>query len=147
VTGVFSILAAPSVWAMTPIEYGGYVSYPFAGPELKTKATLAVMKSYPKLENYLKSNYQKDTYLLATLDAKMAAPIILDTGLPVMAMGGFNGSDPALTVEKLQTLVTNGQIRYFLMENRSYNNQKSTILNWIRKNCLVVPAYRCKDYN
>ena len=30
----------------------------------------------------------------------------------VMAMGGFTGSDPALSVEKLQALVSSGQLRF-----------------------------------
>ncbi|MCM2532586.1 hypothetical protein NDK43_09570 [Neobacillus pocheonensis] len=130
---------------MTPIEYGGSVTKPFAGPELKSQHGRDGMTSNPKLENYLKSNYQQGTYMVATLNATSAAPIILDTGLPVMAMGGFMGNDPALTVEKLQKLVNDGQIRYFLLQGRSFGNQQSTVLNWIRTNCRVVPAYKWQD--
>jgi 4-amino-4-deoxy-L-arabinose transferase-like glycosyltransferase len=98
------------------------------------------MTSNPKLESYLTANYQKGTYLVATLNATSAAPIILDTGLPVMAMGGFMGSDPAISVEKLQNLVNEGQIRYFLLQGRSFSNQQSDVANWIKNNCVIVPA-------
>jgi 4-amino-4-deoxy-L-arabinose transferase-like glycosyltransferase len=139
-TCVLSLLAAPTAWAMTPIEYGGSVTKPFAGPELQTQHGRDGMTSNPKLENYLIANYQKGTYLVATLNAMSAAPIILDTGLPVMAMGGFMGSDPAISVEKLQNLVNEGQIRYFLLQGRSFNNQQSDVANWIKNNCVIVPA-------
>jgi 4-amino-4-deoxy-L-arabinose transferase-like glycosyltransferase len=143
--GVLALVAAPTAWAMTPIEYGGSVTKPFAGPELKTQHGRNGMASNPKLENLLKSNYREGSYLVATLNATTAAPIILDTGLPVMAMGGFMGNDPALTVEKLQKLVNDGQIRYFLLQERSFGNQQSAVLNWIKTNCLVVPADKWQD--
>jgi 4-amino-4-deoxy-L-arabinose transferase-like glycosyltransferase len=140
-TCVLSLVAAPTAWAMTPIEYGGSTTKPFAGPELQAQHGRdgMAMTSNPKLENYLMSNYRKGTYLVATLNAMSAAPIILDTDLPVMAMGGFMGSDPALSVQKLQTLVNEGQIRYFLLQGRSFGNQQSAVENWIKNNCVIVP--------
>jgi 4-amino-4-deoxy-L-arabinose transferase-like glycosyltransferase len=137
---VLSLLAAPTAWAMTPIEYGGSVAKPFAGPELQTQHGRDGTTSNPNLENYLMANYQKGAYLVATLNATSAAPIILDTGLPVMALGGFMGSDPAISVEKLQNLVNEGQIRYFLLQGRSFGNQQSDVANWIKNNCVIVPA-------
>jgi hypothetical protein len=142
---VLSLVAAPTVWAMTPIQYGGSVSKPFAGPELKTQRDWMGMASNPKLENYLKANYRPGTYLVATFNAMSAAPIILDTNLPVMAMGGFMGADPALTVEKLQKLVNDGQVRYFLLPADSFGNQQSAVIHWIKANCRVVPADKWKD--
>jgi 4-amino-4-deoxy-L-arabinose transferase-like glycosyltransferase len=139
-TCVLSLLVAPTAWAMTPIEFGGSVTKPFAGPELQKQHGRDGTTSNPNLENYLMANYQKGTYLVATLNATSAAPIILDTGLPVMAMGGFMGSDPAISVEKLQNLVNEGQIRYFLLQGRSFGNQQSDVANWIKNNCIIVPA-------
>jgi hypothetical protein len=57
-----------------------------------------------------------------------------------MAMGGFMGSDPAISVEKLQSLVNEGQIRYFLLQGRSFGNQQSDVATWIKNNCVIVPA-------
>ncbi|WP_066268713.1 glycosyltransferase family 39 protein [Heyndrickxia acidicola] len=145
VIGVLSLVVAPSAWAITPIEYGGNVTKPVAGPELKNQHGQEDMASNAKLENYLKSNYQKGTYLVATLNSMSAAPMILDTGLPVMAMGGFMGNDPALTVPKLQKLVNEGQVRYFLLQGRSFGGQQSAVLNWIKSNCVVVPASKWED--
>ncbi|MED4227119.1 glycosyltransferase family 39 protein [Neobacillus cucumis] len=143
--GVLALVAAPTAWAMTPIEYGGSVTKPFAGPELKNQHESDGRASNPQLENYLKSNYLEGSYLVATLDAMSAAPFILDTGLPVMAMGGFMGNDPAITVEKLQKMVKDGEVRYFLLQGRSFGNQQSAVLNWIKSNCIVVPASKWQD--
>lgn len=142
---VLSLTAAPAVWAITPIEYGGSVTKPFAGPELKNQHGRDGMRLDPKLENYLESNYQPGTYLLATMNANTAAPIILDTGLPVMAMGGFMGNDPALSAEKLQSLASQGQIHFFLIEGRSFGNQQRDILNWIQNNCKIVPSSKWQN--
>ncbi|OIK07941.1 hypothetical protein BIV60_26885 [Bacillus sp. MUM 116] len=143
--GVLALVTAPAVWAVSPIQYGGSVTKPFAGPELKTQSAWKEKMSNPNLENYLKANYRKGTFLAATLDATSAAPLLLDTNLPVMAMGGFKGSDPALTVEKLQKMASVGQIRYFLLQEETRGNEQSSIINWIRTNCRVVPAYKWRD--
>jgi hypothetical protein len=39
---------------------------------------------------------------------------MLNTGRPVMAIGGVMGSDPSPTLEQFQALVADGQIRYFV---------------------------------
>ena len=43
-----------------------------------------------------------------------AAGLQLGTGLPVMAVGGFNGSDPYPTLVQFQQYVADGRIHYFL---------------------------------
>ena len=143
--GVLALVTAPTAWAMSPIQYGGSVTKPFAGPELKNQRAWNQKTPSPKLENYLKANYREGTFLAATLDATTAAPILLDTKLPVMAMGGFKGSDPALSVEKLQKLANEGQIRFFLLQENSRGNEQPAIINWIQTNCRVVPAYKWQD--
>jgi hypothetical protein len=40
-----------------------------------------------------------------------AAGYQLSSGLPVMAVGGFNGTDPAPTLEQFQKLVADGEMR------------------------------------
>jgi 4-amino-4-deoxy-L-arabinose transferase-like glycosyltransferase len=45
----------------------------------------------------------------------MAEGLILATGKPVMAVGGFSGSDPILTVGELQKMVENGVVKYYMV--------------------------------
>jgi len=72
----------------------------------------------PQLLSFLESHRGNARYLVATPNAMTAAPIVIATGQPVMALGGFSGSDPILTTSDLEHLVANGTVRYFLMGGR-----------------------------
>jgi hypothetical protein len=64
----------------------------------------------------------------------------LATGDPVMAIGGFNGSDPAPSLEQFQRYVAAGRIHYFLgggrMGGRSMGGGDSAqqISAWVAAN-------------
>jgi 4-amino-4-deoxy-L-arabinose transferase-like glycosyltransferase len=62
--------------------------------------------------DYLVANQGTASWVVAVSDATSAGQIELATGRAVMAMGGFTGSDNALTVEKLQALVASGDLRF-----------------------------------
>jgi len=68
----------------------------------------------PALLTYLEQHQGSATWLVATSSANGGDSIELATGRPVLAMGGFMGTDPALTVSKLRQLVASGQLRYVL---------------------------------
>ncbi len=53
-------------------------------------------------------------WVAAAVGSQSAAGLQLGTELPVMAIGGFNGSDPAPTLEQFQEYVDAGRIHYFL---------------------------------
>jgi hypothetical protein len=67
------------------------------------------------LIRFLTANRQGERYLLATGTAVLAAPIIVQTGEAVMAMGGFMGADPILSPEQLARLVGNQEVRFVLV--------------------------------
>lgn len=69
----------------------------------------------PKLFAYLQQHAHGETYLLATPNARLAAPIIVHTGKPVMAMGGFSGEDRFVTPEQLRAMVAAHQVRYIFL--------------------------------
>lgn len=72
-----------------------------------------------KLVSYLEQLQGGAKWLVATSNATSAAQIILAAGgKPVLAMGGFSGSDPAMTVTKFQKYVSSGQLRYVLADGR-----------------------------
>ena len=50
----------------------------------------------------------------ATTGSQNAAGYQLASGLPVMAIGGFNGSDPAPTLEQFKEYVEQGLVRYYI---------------------------------
>jgi hypothetical protein len=50
----------------------------------------------------------------AAVGANSAAGFQLASGEPIMAIGGFNGSDPAPSLEQFRSHVANGDIHYFI---------------------------------
>jgi 4-amino-4-deoxy-L-arabinose transferase-like glycosyltransferase len=59
------------------------------------------------------------TWAAATVGSESAAPLQLATGRPVLAIGGFNGTDPAPTLAEFERLVSKHKIHYFVGQNRS----------------------------
>lgn len=54
------------------------------------------------------------TWTTAAVGAQNAASYQLATGEPVMAIGGFNGSDPSPTLAQFKEYVEEGRIHYFV---------------------------------
>ncbi len=54
------------------------------------------------------------TWVAAAVGSNNASGYQLATGLPVMAVGGFNGSDPSPTLAQFQAYVAAGEVHYFL---------------------------------
>ena len=54
------------------------------------------------------------TWVAAAASSQAAAPIELATGKAVMALGGFSGSDPAITLARFKALVAAGKIHYYI---------------------------------
>jgi 4-amino-4-deoxy-L-arabinose transferase-like glycosyltransferase len=83
-----------------------------------------------KLVNYLEQNKGNAKYLVAYSSSSEAAPLIIQTGQPVMSLGGFLGSDPILTQSQLQQLIKAGTIRFFMLSgNRTAGTTGSSANN------------------
>ena len=68
----------------------------------------------PALTAALDSSANRYTWVAATVGSNQASGYQLATGKPVMAIGGFNGTDPAPTLAAFQKLVAEGRIHYFI---------------------------------
>ena len=53
----------------------------------------------------------------ATVGAESAAPFQLASGEPIMAIGGFNGTDPAPTLAQFKKMVAAHEVHYFIGAN------------------------------
>jgi len=62
----------------------------------------------------LQSNASQYTWVAAAVGANSAAGYQLGSGDPVMAIGGFNGTDPAPSLASFEKLVAQGKIHYFI---------------------------------
>jgi hypothetical protein len=68
----------------------------------------------PQLVAALEANASAYRWVAATTGSNNAAGLQLSSGLPVMAIGGFNGSDPSPTLAEFQAYVAKGQIHYYV---------------------------------
>ncbi|HET9556188.1 MAG TPA: glycosyl transferase, partial [Actinomycetota bacterium] len=62
----------------------------------------------------LRQDAGRSTWVAAAVGSNAAAGAQLATGEPVMAIGGFNGSDPAPTLAQFQQYVAEGRVHWFL---------------------------------
>jgi 4-amino-4-deoxy-L-arabinose transferase-like glycosyltransferase len=67
-----------------------------------------------KLSALLSADAAHYTWVAAITGADSASGYQLATGDPVMAIGGFNGTDPAPTLSEFQTYVAEGRIHYYI---------------------------------
>jgi len=67
-----------------------------------------------QLVSLLKANTSHYRWVAAAVGANSAAGVQLATDSPILAIGGFNGSDPTPTLAHFQKLVAAGQIHYYL---------------------------------
>jgi 4-amino-4-deoxy-L-arabinose transferase-like glycosyltransferase len=87
-----------------------------------------------QLTAMLESNAGHYRWVAATVDANSAAGYELATGDAVMAIGGFNGSDPAPTLAQFEAYVSQGQIHYFIAGGmRGTAGSASAIESWVSR--------------
>ena len=120
--GVLALMLAPSVWAAIPVIQNTTAQLPVAGPSQANGFGGNFSGGRGNnggtdqaLVSYLEANQGNATYLVATPSSMTADGIILATNKPVMALGGFGGSDPILTTDQLAALVSQGTVRFFLL--------------------------------
>ncbi|MCO7218890.1 glycosyltransferase family 39 protein [Klenkia sp. PcliD-1-E] len=68
----------------------------------------------PSVVAALRTNASAYTWVAAAVGSQSAAGYQLATGDPVMAVGGFNGSDPSPTLAQFEQDVAAGQIHWFV---------------------------------
>jgi 4-amino-4-deoxy-L-arabinose transferase-like glycosyltransferase len=131
VAAVLALLAAPAAWALSSVLVPGNGILPSADlprllpsdgdPEEPPRARVAAGRGagVRRLIDFLAANRQGERYLLATSGTRVAAPIIIETGEPVMAMGGFHGLDQILTPEALARMAERRQVRFVLLGDLS----------------------------
>src|SRR5205823_12096126 len=94
-----------------------------------------------KLIAFLLAHHTGERFILAVPNALQAAPIIVATGKPVMAIGGYLGRDPILTPADLQDLTARGAVRFILTGGPSLvrtDNRQQAITQWVRANGRIV---------
>jgi 4-amino-4-deoxy-L-arabinose transferase-like glycosyltransferase len=132
-----SLFLAPGTWAaLTAANPAPDGILPAAGPNQRPPVSTGnETEASQMLLDYLLANTQPDTYLLATGRISRASAYILETGRPVLALGGYVGKYAVVSVAQLAALVENGQLRFVLVEGL---DQLPDLTKWIQQNCRVV---------
>jgi 4-amino-4-deoxy-L-arabinose transferase-like glycosyltransferase len=138
-----ALLAMPTACALSIVLVRPNVSAPIANlAALRQNADEARRRwtgnsaATEKLLTYLQGQRVNERFLAAVPSSTVAAPLIIATGIPVIAMGGFSGSDPILTPPDLQRLVETGQLRFVMIGDTRrwtlrYASQQA-IDDWVR---------------
>lgn len=90
--------------------------------------------------NYLKQHQDGATWLVAVATDQTASSIILQSGEPVISMGGWSGSDNAMTLAKLKTLVAEGKLHYIVISTSGGQGTNSEIAAWVKAHGTAVKA-------
>ncbi|WP_163507006.1 glycosyltransferase family 39 protein [Fodinicola acaciae] len=133
-------LAGPAdTWKGGPGGKGGFGGDP-NGPFQDLDSSTGDAAGYRKMLAYLDNRRGEATWLAGVPSSQYAAPMILRTGKPFMAMGGFLGSDHALTVAQLRQYVQQGRVRYFLLYPGKVPPRFAdpVIAGWIGQHCARI---------
>ncbi|HEV2583929.1 MAG TPA: glycosyltransferase family 39 protein, partial [Ktedonobacteraceae bacterium] len=143
---LLALMLTSAVWSAIPVLQGQAADLPVAGPTGGTSfgagggsSNISVNTG---LVSYLEAHKGSAKYLVAVASANEADSIILETNQPVMALGGFTGSDPILTTTQLAALVKSGEVRYFLVGGNGggAGGSQSALITWIKAHGTVVSS-------
>ncbi|MGE3650945.1 MAG: hypothetical protein AB7G10_21620, partial [Reyranellaceae bacterium] len=84
---------------------------------------------------FLQEHRGNTRFLLAAPDALLAAPVIIGTGQPVMAFGGFLGNDPVMSIDAFAKTVERGEVRFVVLAT---NRRTRDFERWVRTHGTIV---------
>lgn len=147
-------LIIPTYWSVLTVTNGSNNNLPTAYEGQNRDGQDGFLASPPQNQNggnrggdrtvnaellvYLETNTQDVKYLLAVPSSQQGAQYVIETGRPVLYMGGFSGSDEVVTVDGLKELVANGELRYILYGGDRGNQE---ISNWLTNSCAIVNEF------
>lgn len=141
IAALIIVMLAPTWWSLTPTLAGSSDGIPSAGPSLLSSmgggGGMGNSQVDSTLLKYLEKHQGNAEYLFATDDSSTAAPYIIKTGKAVMAMGGFNGTDKAITLKQFKKLVKEGKLKYYYSGGKT-GGSNTEIVNWIKKHAKKV---------
>jgi 4-amino-4-deoxy-L-arabinose transferase-like glycosyltransferase len=110
-------LAGPAAYAVATAANPHHGAIPSAGPTAGfggPPGFLDATTPGPELTTMMKANAADYTWVAAAVGSNNAAGYQLATGASVMAIGGFNGTDPSPTLAQFKDDVSAGRIHYFV---------------------------------
>lgn len=153
---IAAVLLAPAMWTQGSLQAGVSGPLPYAQP-LSIGAGVATANritpnggfqypsiSVPSLIDYLRAHRSGERWVVAVESAAPAEEIIIAGGDPVMAVGGFVGTDPIIGSTGLREKVRNGELRYFLLPPDGGFmlglSRGESSMAWVARDCAMVPT-------
>lgn len=145
VIGGVALLVLPALWSLSAVFAPGNLTLPSAslprwlgiddgrGPILSRD--WKALTDDPKLQAFLQRHRGTARFLLAAPNALLAAPVIIGTGQPVMAFGGFFGNDPVMSVDAFAKAVERGEVRFVVLAT---NRRTRDFERWVRAHGTIV---------
>lgn len=145
-----SLMVIPTYWSIMTVASGSNNSLPTAyegqnqnGQDGFLASPAADGRSRNRVNSelldFLQANTQDVNYLLAVPSSQQGASYVIETGRPVLYMGGFSGQDEVVSADDLAEMVANGELRYILYSGDRGN--KEDIATWLNSSCTVVDGF------
>jgi 4-amino-4-deoxy-L-arabinose transferase-like glycosyltransferase len=141
-----AVLAGPLAFSLATVAAPHSGAIPSVGPSAGRGGPPGGMFDAPQpgaeLTAALRQDADEYTWVAAAVGSSNAAGYQLATGSPVMAVGGFNGTDPAPTLAQFQSYVAQRRIHWFVRSsmfgfrfgNRSGSDDAEQIQRWVSAN-------------
>jgi 4-amino-4-deoxy-L-arabinose transferase-like glycosyltransferase len=135
-------LLGPTTYSFATVDTPHTGALPVAGPSrgrMGGGGLLDATAPDAQVVSLLQDKASEYRWVAATIGSNNAAGLQLASGQPVMALGGFNGTDPAPTLAQFQSMVASGQIHYFvaarmMMRGESGSDTAGQIAEWVAAN-------------
>ncbi len=147
-----SLMVIPTYWSIMTVASGSNNSLPTAYEGQNQNGQDGMLASpaprndgrsrngvNSELLDFLQANTQDIKYLLAVPSSQQGAQYVIETGRPVLYMGGFSGGDDVVSAEDLADMVANGELRYILYGGDRGNRED--IINWLNSSCTVIEGF------
>lgn len=144
IAGSIAVLAAPAVFTLTTVAVKHTGSIPTSGPQATAMGGTNNEDSQADsaLVSYLLDHQGSATWIAAAASANSSAALQISSGQPVMALGGFNGSDSAITLVEFKQLASAGKVKYYIASSQGMGGGpgqgSSEILSWITANGVKI---------
>jgi len=140
-SSILALLIPPAVWSAIPVVTCSDMTLPIGGPQARQCKPFEIKPFLDReLVAFLERHRQGARFLAATYDLGIAEMGILETSEPFIAVGGYRGSDPILTVDQFARLVADGEVRVFLslLQPGETWPQQAGIRKWVQAHCPPV---------
>lgn len=145
ITALAACTLAPTVYTLATANVAHTGSIPTAGPSSTAMrgSNNETSQANSQLVQYLLEHQNGATWLVAVASANESAAIQLTSGQPVMAVGGFNGSDTPLTLDQFKQLVKAGKVKYYAIGSHGRGGGgpgggNNEITAWVKQTGTVV---------